>query len=459
MTRTVPGAFLDLVLGAVADQFRPARAHGPAEASADPARAASGRDQEAARALERGAFRDVYVGQGLAGARARAQGATGSRRGNAWHSPRMIAKRRLPLIARPRTRLRAADALFVATIPAHRRTTCRRPMSRTAEALARDANGSSSALWQGEAGEALTVLLAELIDSGVAPHHASRGLSALLSQPGREPGGAAACAGASATLHLGAARSAPATARRRDPRQPQRGRMAEAARGRSLAQPSHAREAWSCRRPSVAPASPPTISRRRSAPEPSISPARMKVDGVPTVPSRWLQRLLAAGQGGEASKPCIEPEEPWVAWARERDRAPEFAPVEAARAPPAGRCKAARAERDPHRAMDRQSLRDLRQGYSGTGIAEAARHRARSRPCAAASSIACCMNSRPLIRTSLPADIEAELIRLAEAAFRRAWRLAARRGVLAAAFRALRPLVRGDRAGAPCRHRPAPIPR
>ncbi len=37
-----------------------------------------------------------------------------------------------------------------------------------AEALARDTAGSSAALWQGDAGEALSVLLAELIEEGRA---------------------------------------------------------------------------------------------------------------------------------------------------------------------------------------------------------------------------------------------------------------------------------------------------
>ena len=41
VARTVPGAFLDLVLDAVEDEFRAARAHGAAEASAHPARAPS----------------------------------------------------------------------------------------------------------------------------------------------------------------------------------------------------------------------------------------------------------------------------------------------------------------------------------------------------------------------------------------------------------------------------------
>ena len=47
---------------------------------------------------------------------------------------------------------------------------------------------------------------------------------------------------------------------------------------------------------------------------------------MPTVPSRWLQRLLALVKAAKLEA-VIEPKEPWVAWARERDRAPEFAPV------------------------------------------------------------------------------------------------------------------------------------
>ena len=53
-----------------------------------------------------------------------------------------------------------------------------------------------------------------------------------------------------------------------------------------------------------------------------------KVDGVPTVPSRWLQRLLALIKAAGLEQ-AIEPEQPWVQWARERDHAPTFEPVEA----------------------------------------------------------------------------------------------------------------------------------
>jgi ATP-dependent helicase/nuclease subunit B len=49
---------------------------------------------------------------------------------------------------------------------------------------------------------------------------------------------------------------------------------------------------------------------------------------VQTVPSRWLQRLLALikASGLEAK---LEPEQPWVEWARERDRAASFSPARA----------------------------------------------------------------------------------------------------------------------------------
>jgi ATP-dependent helicase/nuclease subunit B len=52
----------------------------------------------------------------------------------------------------------------------------------------------------------------------------------------------------------------------------------------------------------------------------------LKVDGVPTVASRWLQRLLALVEAAKLEH-RIAPELPWVEWARERDRAPTFEPA------------------------------------------------------------------------------------------------------------------------------------
>ena len=53
----------------------------------------------------------------------------------------------------------------------------------------------------------------------------------------------------------------------------------------------------------------------------------LKVDGVPTVASRWLQRLLALVEAAELGQRIV-PDQPFVEWARERDRAPDFKPVE-----------------------------------------------------------------------------------------------------------------------------------
>jgi ATP-dependent helicase/nuclease subunit B len=43
-----------------------------------------------------------------------------------------------------------------------------------------------------------------------------------------------------------------------------------------------------------------------------------KIDGVPTVPSRWLMRLQALLAGLELSD-VLKPETPWLGWARARD--------------------------------------------------------------------------------------------------------------------------------------------
>ena len=59
-----------------------------------------------------------------------------------------------------------------------------------------------------------------------------------------------------------------------------------------------------------------------------------KMDGVPTVPSRWLMRLLALLDGcgigeGRTARQMLVPDQPWQAWARARDtvtKAPALQP-------------------------------------------------------------------------------------------------------------------------------------
>lgn len=51
-----------------------------------------------------------------------------------------------------------------------------------------------------------------------------------------------------------------------------------------------------------------------------------KVDGVPTVRSRWLLRLMAVLKSVGADD-ALAPDTPWLAWANQRSSAPEHAPV------------------------------------------------------------------------------------------------------------------------------------
>src|SRR4029078_13612536 len=154
---------LDLVLGAFEKDFAPPELmallkHPLALLGSRPEQA-----RATAPALERGAFRDVYVGQALAGARAALEDAQEERKrgrlGPGEHQAALRLVADLEAAFAPLTELARGD------LPS--------PASRLAEAhaavaekLARDAGGSSSGLWQGDAGEALSVLLAELIDAG-----------------------------------------------------------------------------------------------------------------------------------------------------------------------------------------------------------------------------------------------------------------------------------------------------
>ena len=70
VAHTVPGAFLDLVLGAAETDFAPPGLMALLKHPLALLGRSPGEARSAARALERGAFRCVYVGEGLEGARA-----------------------------------------------------------------------------------------------------------------------------------------------------------------------------------------------------------------------------------------------------------------------------------------------------------------------------------------------------------------------------------------------------
>jgi len=323
VARTVPGAFLDLVLGAIETNFAPPDLMALLKHPLALLGRSPGDARSAARALERGAFRGVYVGEGVEGARAALHVAKSEeRRGPLALTPqeheaalRLVADLETvfaPLIAlagplpQPAARLAEAHAAV-------------------AEALACDAAGSSSALWQGEAGEALSVLLAELIDAG-------HGLA--LAASDYPPFYRSLVAGdvvrPRAGLHPRLFIWGPLEARLQQPDLVILGSLNEGAWPR----PEEAGP-WLSRpmRESLGLAPPERriglsahdFAQALGAREVYLTRA-LKVDGVPTVPSRWLQRLLALvkAAGLEAK---LAPAERWASWARERDTAPPFDPV------------------------------------------------------------------------------------------------------------------------------------
>jgi len=328
VARTVPAAFLDLVLGAVATNFAPPELmallkHPLALVGRRPAEVRPG-----ARALERGAFRDIYVGQGLAGARA------------ALEVARADGKRRRSTITEHEqaTALKLVDDLEAAFAPltaifkdaSHQQASqLADAHAQAAEALARDANGSSSGLWQGHAGEALSVLLAELIDAGSgltmeASDYPPFYRSLLAGEVVRAP----------ASLHPRLFIWGPLEARLQQPDVVILGSLNEGVwprpqeAGPWLSRPMREKLGLSSPERRIGLAAH-DFAQALGADTVYLTRA-LKVDGVPTVPSRWLQRLLALVKAsGLESK--IEPEEPWVEWARERDRAPTFEPAKAPR--------------------------------------------------------------------------------------------------------------------------------
>ena len=323
VARTVPGAFLNLVLDAFEKDFAPPELmallkHPLALLGGRPEQA-----RDAARALERGAFRNVYVGQGLTGARAALEDAREEEKrgrlsaGDHQAALRLVAD--LEAAFAPLTELARGDL----PNPAARLAEAH---AAVAEKLARDASGSSAALWQGDAGEALSVLLAELIDAG-------HGLA--LTAADYPPFYRSLVAGEvvrpRAALHPRLFIWGPLEARLQQPDLVILGSLNEGVwprhqeAGPWLSRPMREKLGLSPPERRIGLAAH-DFAQALGAREVYLTRAH-KVDGVQTVPSRWLQRLLALVKASGLEQK-IEPEQPWVQWARERDRAP-FEPVKA----------------------------------------------------------------------------------------------------------------------------------
>jgi ATP-dependent helicase/nuclease subunit B len=416
VARTVPGAFLDLVVGAVETGFAPpalmALLKHPLTLLGRP----PSEIRAAARALERGAFRDIYVGQGLGGIAPALDAAKADdkrRRGRRLTEEERCAAKRL--VADLDAAFAPLAALYAAPLE-QSATELAEAHVRTAETLACDRTGSSSGLWQGDAGEALSVLFAELMAAGsalrltasaYAPFYRSL-LSGRVARP-RRP--------AHPRLFIWG----PLEARLQQPDIVILGGLNEGVWPR----PQEA-SPWISRPMAEAIGLPPPERRiglsahdfAQGLGAPTVYLTRaIKVDGVPTVPSRWLQRLTALIEAA-GLKHRLLPAEPWVAWARERDGTSHFAPVSPPRpCPPVAarprQLSATRIEKwiaNPYEIFARNILKleplnplgkEPDAGLRGTIIHKVLHDFTLAHP------------------ERLPADIEAELVRLADAAFKK----------------------------------------
>jgi ATP-dependent helicase/nuclease subunit B len=325
VARTLPGGFLDLVIGAAEKSFAPRELM----ALLKHPLTLLGREpqdmRKAALALELAAFRHIYIGQGLDGVATAVEQASDTeerRRAKVSEAKLQVA---LQLVEDLKRAFAPLSALFEDSA-AHSTSRLAEAHGAAAEALARDRSGSSSHLWRGEAGEALSLLLAEIIAEGhaISLHAKDYGpfyrslLAGRVARP-RRP--------AHPRLFIWG----PLEARLQQPDVVILGSLNEGVWPR----PQEA-SPWLSRPMAEALGLPPPerriglsahdFAQALGAPAVYLSRA-IKVAGVPTVPSRWLQRLNALVEAAKA-KPAIAPGKPFAAWARSRDAIPVFAPVD-----------------------------------------------------------------------------------------------------------------------------------
>ncbi len=331
--KTVPGAFLELVIDTVAEDFAPAALVALLKHPLTRLGLDTFAVRKAARALEIAAFRTAYLGRGLAGVeaaleRAAAAEAQGERREAAvrrlwdedWAGARDLVARlkaalaplaaafdsagTQPLAGLARAHVAAAEAL--AALP---------PPAPTASAAAPP---QGSPLWTGEAGIAAQTFFAGLTDPSMpaldiaAVDYADlyRGLIAGENVRPRVPvhprlaiwGPFEARLQQPDVIVLGSLNDGtwPETA---DPgpwlNRPMRQALGLPSPEAKLGQAAH------------------DFTMLLGAGTVYLTRAE-KIDGVPTVPSRWLMRLEAL-LGGLGLDGAMKPDRPWLGWARSRD--------------------------------------------------------------------------------------------------------------------------------------------
>ncbi len=330
LARTPPGVFLDLIAEVVGNGFSPVSLlallkHPLARLGRPPAAI-----RQAARTLELIAFRRPQLASGLAGARGVVERTKATlaenpekrsvigRLGEAGCLEAEALLGDLQSAFWPLLQLQNGDAHGVRTFfEAH---------TKVAEALACDESGDVSHVWRGDAGEALALHFAEILSgSAVDPDITARDYSEFyrsLLRGGvvrpRQAGhprlsilGPLEARLQRADLVIIAGLNEGTWPRIEDPdpwlSRPMRAAVGLPAPERRVGLAAH------------------DVAQLLSAPQVVVTRAA-KVDGVPTVASRWVLRLGALLQGLGKEK-AVASEDPWLAWARQRDHIPKYCPI------------------------------------------------------------------------------------------------------------------------------------
>ncbi len=335
--KTVPGTFLDLAIGAIAKDFAPAEVMALLKHPLTRLGLDAFSVRRAARALEIAAFRDVYLGGGLDGlasalAKAEEDVAAGERRQRA-------VKRLWPddwtgahdLVQRLREAYAPLSAVFAAR-GAHALHAIAAAHVATAEALSRlpDAEGTEQAspLWREEAGTAASAFFTGLIDPALpapqvqAADYADLYRNLIAGENVRPRvavhprlfiwGPFEARLQQTDVMILGSLNDGtwPEAA---DPgpwlNRPMREKLGLPSPEEKIGYAAH------------------DFTSFLGANRVYLTRAQ-KIDGVPTVPSRWLMRLQALLEGLKLAD-VLRPKEPWLGWARARDDVKRLPPIKA----------------------------------------------------------------------------------------------------------------------------------
>ncbi len=326
VVRTVPGAFLDLVLEAIDADFAPRALMALLKHPALLLGRRAGEIRSLARALELLLFREVYIGHGLDGVLSALDGV----KANGGSRRRVPEDKALEVLKRLVADLKSAFAPLINLIAAsgsHSVARLAEAHSATAERLARDETGSAAKFWSGDAGEALSLLLAKLMAEG----------SGIEIDAAEYPGfyrGLVANEVVRPRLQTHPRLSiwGPLEARLQQPDVLILGGLNEG----TWPRPQDAGPWLS--RPMLSDLGLPTPERRIGLSAHDFAQGlgaqtvyltrALKVDGVATVPSRWLQRLTALAAAAKCES-LLAPDQPWVAWGRARDDIENFEPVKA----------------------------------------------------------------------------------------------------------------------------------